>query len=296
MNDPVLREATILFADLRLFSARAYTADVVLGVLSSCLSRMTEMVMLHGGNIEKFVGDAIMVVFHQQPAPRDHAQSAIQCAVEIQIAMNELRQQHKSKGLPEVYLGIGISTGAGTAGEELELAARIKAFSLRGQVLVSENTSARCRDFADFSAPTEVYVKGRSERLRVREVRAIPRLGKTVPRQDARKSPRVEVNLTLYYQPVIGNTVDSPPRLGHVRDLSYHGALAQLPAPLPLHSEVVLAFHMASLDYRADKVRARVVSAREQAGFHLAGLEFISLSEETSHKIELFVQMCLHSG
>lgn len=294
----VLREATILFADLRLFSATAYASDVVLGVLSSCLGRMTEIVMLHYGNIEKFVGDAVMVVFHDHPAPRDHARGALLCAVEMQVAMNELRQQHKRKGLPEVYLGIGIGTGTGaaTVGEEADLAAHIKAFSLRGQVLISENTYARCRDFVEVGAPTEVYVKGRSERLRVREVLAIPQLGKTVPRQDARKSPRVAVNLMLYYQPLIGKVFDSPPRVGHVRDLGYHGALAQLPASLPLHSEVKLAFHLPSLGYRAHEVCARVVSAREQAGLHLAGLEFTSLSEEASHKIELFVQMCLHSS
>ena len=56
------RAATILFADLRGFSAisAAYPPDVVLGVLSRCFGRMTEIVLRHYGTIDKFMGDAIM--------------------------------------------------------------------------------------------------------------------------------------------------------------------------------------------------------------------------------------------
>ena len=66
------REATILFADLRGFSAIAekYPPDVVLGVLSSCFGQMTEIIVRHYGTIDKFMGDAIMVVFHgENPSP-----------------------------------------------------------------------------------------------------------------------------------------------------------------------------------------------------------------------------------
>ena len=171
------REATILFADLRGFSAIAekYPPEVVLGVLSSCFGLMTEIIVRHYGTIDKFMGDAIMVVFHgENPSPRDHVQRALLCAVEMQIAMTELRGQHRQDGLPEVYLGIGISTGTVMAGligsaayraytvigEEVNLAARIEAFSLRGQVLMSEATYAHCGDFVQTGEPMEVYVKG----------------------------------------------------------------------------------------------------------------------------------------
>src|SRR5688572_12190311 len=92
------REATILFADLRGFSAiaAAYPPDVVLGVLSRCFGLMTEIIVRHYGTIDKFMGDAIMVVFHgDHPSSRDHAQRAVLCAVEMQIAINELRHQHR---------------------------------------------------------------------------------------------------------------------------------------------------------------------------------------------------------
>jgi adenylate cyclase len=302
------REATILFADLRGFSSitAAYPAEVVLSVLSRCFGRMTEVVVRHYGTIDKFMGDAIMVVFHgDASSPRDHAQRALLCAVEMQLAMNDLRQEHRQDKLPEIYIGIGISTGVVMAGiigsdayraytvigEEVNLAARIEAFSLRGQVLMSEATYAHCREFVKAGEPIEVYVKGRSERLLIREALGIPELGKIVPRQEVRKSPRVEVDLTVQYQALVGKMVEDRTLMGRMSDLGYHGARVQLVAPLPLHSEVKLAFHLPRLDFRAEEIYARIVSLREQEGRHLAGLEFTSLGADTSGKIELFVQM-----
>jgi adenylate cyclase len=304
------RDATILFADLRGFSAIAasYAPDLVLGVLSSCFGLMTEIVVRHYGTIDKFMGDAIMVVFHgENPSPRDHVQRALLCAVEMQIAMSDLHTQHRRDGLPEVYLGIGISTGTVMAGligsaayraytvigEEVNLAARIEAFSLRGQVLMSEATYEHCRGFVEVGEPMDVYVKGRNERLRIREALAIPELGKFVPRQEVRKSPRVEVDLALQYQPLAGKIVEGRPLMGRMRDLGYHGALVQLVEPLPVYSEVKLAFHLPRLDFRAEEIYARLVSSREKAGMHLAGVEFTSLSDEAGSKIRLFVQMCI---
>ena len=78
-----------------------------------------------------------------------------------------------------------------------------------------------------------------------------------------------------------------------MRDLGYHGALVQLVEPLPVYSELKLAFDLPRLDFRAEEIYARVVSSRERGGLHFAGLEFSSLSDETAGKIRLFVQMCI---
>lgn len=305
-----VREATILFADLRGFSAIAsrYAPEMVLSVLSNCFGRMTEIIVRHYGTIDKFMGDAVMVVFHgEKPAPRDHVQRALLCAVEMQIAMSELRKQHRRDHLPEVHLGIGISTGTVMAGligshpyraytvigEEVNLAARIEAYSLRGQVLMSEATYEHCHGFVEASPPMEVYVKGKAERLRIREALSIPELGRVVPREEMRKSPRVAVDLPVEYQRLVGKTVETRRLSGRIRDLSYHGALLELAEPLQQYAEVKLAFDLPRVEVRADEVYARVVSLRQQEGITRAGLEFTSLAEQTSEKIRLFVQMCI---
>jgi len=304
------REATILFADLRGFSAIASThpAETVLGVLNRCFALMVEIIVRHYGTIDKFIGDAIMAVFHGDPiVPRDHARRAMLCAIEMQIAMHKLHEEHQDGLVREVYLGIGISTGRVTAGvigsevyraytvigDEVNLAARIEAFSLRGQVLMSEATYEHCKDFVHVGEPMDVYVKGRAAPLRVREALGIPALGRVVPRQDARKSPRVRVRLDLAYWPLDGKMVHGGAKQGVVRDISYHGMLAEVERPMPLYSELKLAFDLPPIAFRADEIYGRIVSTREQRERFLAGIEFTSLARETNAKIELFVQMLL---
>ena len=303
------REVTILFADVRGFSALVseYPTEVVLRVLDRCFSRMTEIIVRHYGTIDKFIGDAIMVIFPgDATAPRDHARRALLCAVEMQIAMNELRSVKEGR-LPELYMGIGISTGTVMAGligaaehraftivgEEVNIAARIEALSLRGQVLMSEATYEHCQDFVQVGEPVEVHVKGRSRRMVVREALGIPALGKVVPRQDVRKSPRVQVRLPLEYSLMEGKTAAAEHRQGLVRDLGYHGALIELERRHETRSEVKIAFDLTFLGFRALDVYGRVVSVRGDGGRFLHGIEFTSLDGETQEKIELFVQMLL---
>jgi adenylate cyclase len=304
------REVTIVFADLRGFSAiaSAYPIEVVLGVLNRCFSLMTEIIVRHYGTIDKFMGDAIMVIFSgDAAAPRDHARRALLCAVEMQIAMDELRRQHKGEKVPDMFMGIGISTGNVMAGligsdayraytvigEEVNLASRIEALSLRGQVLMSEATYAHCKDFVHTGDPTEVHVKGRAERVRVREALGIPGLGKVVPRQDVRKSPRVAAMLDLDYSILEGKRVRAESARGVIRDIGYRGLLAELEHPMPLYSELKLAFDLPPLGFRAADIYARLVSIRAQGPRFFAGVEFTSLAAETQAKIQLFVQMLL---
>ena len=304
------REVTILFADLRGFSAMAaaHAAEVMVRLLNRCFGTMVDIVARHYGTVDKFIGDAIMVTFGGDPAAsRDHVRRALLCAVEMQIAMNELRPLHREEGVPEMYMGIGISTGRVMAGligseayraytiigEEVNIASRIEALSLRGQVLMSEATYAHCSDFVHAGEPVEVHVKGRAERMRVREALGIPALGKMVPRQDVRKSPRVPVRHDFSYWQLDGKVVRADASRGVIRDIGYNGALAELERPLPRHAELKLAFELPALGYHAGEVYARVVASREQDGRALAGLEFTSLADETSAKIRLFVQMLL---
>jgi adenylate cyclase len=304
------REASILFADLRGFStiAASYPPPVVLGVLSRCFGRMTEIVLRHYGTIDKFMGDAIMAVFHGDPqSPRDHARRAVLCAVEMQLAMYELRSEQRDEGLPEIYLGIGISTGEVMAGligsdayraytvigEEVNLAARLEALSLRGQVLMSEATYQHCQDFVQAGEAVEVHVKGRQELLRIREALGVPSLGRMVPRQDQRKSPRVDTALGVECRPVSGKMVGAHALRGRIRDLGYYGARLELLESLPLYSELKLAFELRCIAYRADDVYARVVSMRQQHGTHYVGLEFTSAGPETNRKLHLYVHMRL---
>jgi len=302
------REVTILLADLRGFAAIAesYPVRVVLDVLNRCFAAMVQIVVQHHGTVDKFMGDAIMVVFSGDQA-RDHAKRAVLCAVEMQIAMNELRPKHKAENVPEMFLGIGMNTGkvmAGLVGSDLyrahtvigpevNLASRIEAFSLRGQVLISESTYRLCAGFAETGDAVHVYMKGKAQGLDIREVTAIPSLGKFLPRQELRRSPRVDVMLPFAFHVLEDKVVLPEPLTGTILDIGYHGVLAELNGPLAPYSQIRLELDLATLGYRADDVYGRVVKSREENGRYLVGIEFTSASAATKEKIQLFVQMLL---
>jgi adenylate cyclase len=306
------RDVTIMMADLRGFAAitASYPASQVLGVLNRCFSKMSEIIVRHYGSIDKFMGDAIMVVFSGDLGePRGHVRRALLCGIEMQIAMNELRGAHRDENVPELFMGIGINTGRVVAGligsevyraytvigEEVNLASRIEAFSLRGQVLISESTYGHAADFAQVGEPIEVYVKGKSSKVRIREVLSIPSLGKEVPRQEIRRSPRVEVRLPFRYQRLRGKTVEDVVEEGTIRDIGYHGLLAELERPVELYTEIKLDVELLQVDYEARDIYARVVKVSRRGDAFLAGLEFTSLSALSNEKIQVFVQLALQN-
>ena len=270
------RKVTILFADLRGFSALTATqpAGAMITLLNRCFGRMNEIVALHQGIIDKFMGDSIMVLFGAPIERPDDVQRALACAIEMQRAMIELNHRHRQDGMPDLYMGIGINTGNVMAGrfgsdfyseytvigDEVNLASRIEAFSLRGQVLISENTLAHCRDFVTVGEAMEVFVKGKTPSVRLHELLEIPSRALKVPRQA-------------------------------IRDIGYHGLLIELDHPIEAHDEVRLEFELPLVDFTATDIYARVVKVEPGINRRFAGIEFTSINPETNMKLQLFVQL-----
>ena len=301
------REVTILMADLRGFSALAdaQPAPVFIAALNRCLARLSEVVFKHGGRIEKFTGDSILVLFGAPQAREDDAPRALACAVEMQITLRELNLVHLSERLPEVFLGIGVHTGTVIAGrfgsegfseyavvgEAVSLASRLEALSLRGQVLISEATYERCGGLVSASAPMQVYVRGRAQPASVRELIAIPSQKLKVPRQEFRRSHRVDAHLPCLCQRVQHGVAAPHIVHGAIRDIGYHGLLVELIEPLELQSEVKLEFELPLVDYRAANVYARVITLKHEGDEWVAGLEFTAISDECRAKVQMFVQL-----
>jgi adenylate cyclase len=243
--------------------------------------------------------------------PGEDVKRALVCALDMQTSMEWLNRQHKRSNMPELFMGIGINTGSVMAGvlgsdvysaytvigQDVNLTSRIEAFSLRGQVLISDSSYQSCKDFAQTSEPMEVYVKGQSERVRLREVLGIPSLGKEVPRQEVRRSPRVEVRLPFSYQLLEGKIVGPGRFPGVIRDIGYHGVLAEaFDRGLAMYTEIKLDLDLPLLAYRASDMYARIVKVLDKGDRYLLGLEFTSLTAETNSKIQLFVQMLIQGN
>ena len=306
------RELTILFADLRGFMSISdkYPAEVVLKVLNRCLVTMTEVVFAHEGTIDKFMGDSLMVRFSDAPSGKDPVERALACSVDLQSAMDELNGHHRENALPELYLGIGISTGpvfVGTLGselyeahtvigEEVNIAARIEAFSLRGQVLISESTFKRANGFAKTGEPFPLHVKGKSDPIVVRELLEIPGLGKAVPRREVRKSPRVKVGIGFSYQ-VIQTDVTLPEQhKGTILVLGYHGILVDIREQLTPGTEVKIRVDLPLVNHRASDIYGRVKKCSAERGRFLCGIEFTAITSKTRSSVELLVQLLMQGA
>ena len=303
------RDFTILFADVRGFTALSdrHPPETVLKVLNRCLITMIEIVFANEGTIDKFMGDSIMVLFGDRPSGKDPVQRALACAVELQIAMDELNGYYRHNGLPELFLGIGLNTGPvflGTLGSELfaartvigeqvNLASRIEAFSLRGQVLISEGTFTRAKGFVRTGQPFSVHVKGKADPITVREVIEIPSLKKVVPRREIRKSPRVKVAIAFSYQAIHADITVPQTHRGVVLVLGYHGILAEVERPIPPTAELKMRMDLPLVNHRAADLYGRVKKTTKTHDRYLCGVEFTSLSNKTRSSIELLVQLLM---
>jgi adenylate cyclase len=312
-QDRLACHVTILLADLRGFTpiCSTYPAQTVLALLNRCLVRMSEIVYGHHGTIDRFMGDSMLVLFESPSEPAEGVRRALDCAVDMQNAMQELNRLHCNSEFPEMFFGIGINTGRVISallgselyseytviGDEVNLASRIESFSLRGQVLISDSTYELARDFVTTGPPMDVFVKGRSKVVVLREVLAIPSLAKEVPRQESRRSPRVEVKIPFTYKLVQSKMVVPEVFRGRILDIGYHGVLVEVDRRVAELSEVLVEFELPLVGYRSHAVYGRVVKVipRGKDLFH-AGIEFTSTSDEDRAAIQLFVQLLIQGS
>lgn len=306
------RDVTIMLADLRGFTpiCNAYPTSTVLALLNRCFVKMSEIIFRHDGTIDKFMGDSILVLFESPGSPDEGVRRALACAVDMQCAMHELNQLHHDTEMPEMYFGIGINTGRVLSallgsdiyseytviGDEVNLASRIESFSLRGQVLISESTYEHCHGFARTSEAMDVFVKGRSKMVALREVLSIPSLAKVVPRQDARRSPRVDVTIPFGYRMVVNAVVVPEIRHGKILDLSYNGALAEISLPLSVFAEMQLEFDLPLVGERVKGLYGKVIKLAPKGERFRAGIEFTAMTAEQRANVQLFVQMLIQGS
>lgn len=150
---PRRREIVVVFLDLRGYTAFTDTheADEVMRVLGEFHEAMGEIIMAHGGTLERFAGDGLMIFFNDPIEIPDPAQQAVAMSVAMQKRFAELQTLWQSRGYT-LAMGIGIAQGVATLGAigfegrrdygaiggVTNLAARLCGEAKGGQILVSE--------------------------------------------------------------------------------------------------------------------------------------------------------------
>ena len=105
------KELTVMFTDLAGFTSMSegIAPEEVARVLNEHLTRMTSIVLRHGGTIDKFIGDAVMAFWGAPLSDPDHSRHALQAAIEMQAEMARWRRE--PGGPEELHMRVGINTG-----------------------------------------------------------------------------------------------------------------------------------------------------------------------------------------
>jgi len=169
------REICVVFVDLRGFTAFTELAEPeeVMELLRAYHALMGRMVVAHAGTLERFAGDALMIVFND-PVPIDRpAERAVKMALAMQDAFPPLAAAWKRRGY-ELGLACGVAQGYATLGpvgfegrwdyaaigSVTNLAARLCAEASDSQVLVESKAMARIEDVVDASPIGPLTLKG----------------------------------------------------------------------------------------------------------------------------------------
>ncbi|MGE5307075.1 MAG: adenylate/guanylate cyclase domain-containing protein [Alphaproteobacteria bacterium] len=169
------REVTVVFVDLRGFTAFAETAEPeeVMGVLREYHAEMGKLILAHEGTLERFTGDGMMIFFNDPVLVADPAERAIGMALAMRAKVAELITKWRKLG-HELDFGVGIAKGYatiggigfegrwdyGAIGTVTNLAARLCAEAKPGQILVSQRLVGAVEDLIDIEAVGELTLKG----------------------------------------------------------------------------------------------------------------------------------------
>lgn len=112
------REVTMLNSDIAGFStlSQRMPAQDLVNFLNKYFGRMIDIVLDHGGNIDKFQGDGMLVVFGAPNPQDDHAERAYTAAQAMVREVDRLNDELSVDGLPTIAIGIGLDTGEVVAG------------------------------------------------------------------------------------------------------------------------------------------------------------------------------------
>jgi class 3 adenylate cyclase len=182
------REITVAFCDLRGFTAFAEQADPeeMLGVLGEYHRMLGDAVTEHGGTLEHFAGDGVMVFFNDPVLQEDHVERAVRMAVAMRERFGPLSESWGKRGY-ELGFGVGIATGYATLGRigydgrfdyaaignVVILASRLSSQAEANQILLSQRAQAVVEGRVEVEPVGELMLKGMSRPVSAANVVAV---------------------------------------------------------------------------------------------------------------------------
>ena len=183
------KKLTIFFSDIVGFTStteRMEPEDMTV-LLNNYLDRMSSIALKHGGTIDKFIGDAVLIFFGD-PVSRGYKADAVACmnmAIEMREALKEMQQEWFALGISSPFkVRMGINTGFCTVGNfgskqlmdytiiggQVNVAARLEQNAPPDQILISHETWALVKDDFRCLGRAPISVKGIQHSIRTYQV------------------------------------------------------------------------------------------------------------------------------
>ena len=171
------RQITVAFCDLRGFTSFAEQADPeeLLGVLGEYHRMIGDAIVEHGGTLEHFAGDGVMVFFNDPVPQDDHVERAVRMAITMRERVAVLSDARHKRGY-ELGFGVGIAVGYatlgrigfegrydyGAIGNVVILASRLSSQAGPNQILLSQRAIAMVEGMVEVESVGELTLKGMS--------------------------------------------------------------------------------------------------------------------------------------
>ncbi|HET6161332.1 MAG TPA: adenylate/guanylate cyclase domain-containing protein [Dongiaceae bacterium] len=186
------KRLTIFFSDIKDFTATTerLQPEALTEMLNEYLTEMSTIALKHGGTVDKFIGDAILVFFGdpETKGPVEDAKACLRMAMDMQRRLGELKSKWRGEGTEEPFVvRMGINTGYCNVGNfgsndrldytiigaEANLAARLQSIAEGGKIVISYETYALVQDIVVASAMAPITMKGIRREVVPYEVEAL---------------------------------------------------------------------------------------------------------------------------
>ncbi|MGH9408974.1 MAG: CHASE2 domain-containing protein [Vicinamibacterales bacterium] len=183
------RDMTVLFSDIRGFTAvtERGNPEALVGQLNEYFTRMVDIVFRHHGTVDKFVGDMVMALFGAPLDDPDHAEHAVQAAIEMVRELGKLNRGWTARGMAQLDIGVGVNSGdmiagnIGSAsimsytviGDNVNLGSRLESLNkdYKTRIIMSDATRSRLKGDYPVLPLGDVVVKGKSTAVAIFELR-----------------------------------------------------------------------------------------------------------------------------
>lgn len=175
------RVVTVMFVDIRGFTSLSSNAPAseLLKMLNDYYEVLVDVVFRHEGTVDKFIGDAMMVIWGAPIHHTDDPQRAVRAALEIMQALNDFNFFRIGRGDVPISVGIGINTGPVVAGylgssrtmsysvigDTVNTASRLCGAAHAGEIVVSDKTYQIIADAFDGKILPPIKAKGKSDAI-----------------------------------------------------------------------------------------------------------------------------------